>query len=52
MIQVIATDQPSSLLVGKNGAMTGPVTSSSLSNFTWKGDIVEMGHGISFTKNH
>lgn len=31
----MTTHQPSSLLWGKNGAITGPDTSSSLSNETW-----------------
>ena len=38
----MATDQPSSRLVGKNGAITGPVTSSSRSNFTWKTHKIEI----------
>ena len=38
--------QPSSLLVGKKGAMTGPVTSSSLSSLTWMINDLERNHRI------
>ena len=37
----VSAYQPSSLLVGKKGAMTGPVTSSSLSSLTWIIDDLE-----------